>query len=292
MRLTEEQLHSYEESGFLFFTECFSQAEIDILMAEIPDLFAQDSPRRILEKSGAVRTVFSSQTSNETFRCFSRLPQLVGPAMQLLGSEVYIHQFKINAKVALEGDKWEWHQDFLYWHKEDGMRMPRVVTAAVFLQEVNEFNGPLLLIPGSHKEGMISVTTHDNSRLMMNQGSELYSKSPPWHSTLTADLKYKINKQLLAKLIAKHSIFSVKGPAGSVLFFHGELLHASGENLFSEDRISVFVTYNSVQNCLPEIANPRPEFIASRDFTPLVTVPDDALLEVGLRRKETAPALG
>ena len=278
MRLTNEQLESYTRDGFLLLTEYFSPAEIEILLAETSLRFSEDTPRRILEKSGAVRSVFGTHQTSEVFRCLSRLARLVEPAREILNSEVYIHQFKINAKVALEGDQWEWHQDFLYWHKEDAMPEPNVLTAAVFLQEMNDFNGPILVIPGIHREGMIDIKAVEKTLPDNNGGHENGDNEKPWLSTLTADLKYKIDKKILAQLMSKSRIAAVKGPAGSVLLFHGNLFHASSSNISPWDRICVFITYNSVENKLAAIENPRPDFIASRDFSPIVPVPDDALL--------------
>jgi ectoine hydroxylase len=276
MRLADAQIKSYERDGFLCIENCFSKAEIDILLREIQQEFAEDSQRRIKERGGAVRSVFASHTTNEVFQRLSRLPRLVEPAMQLLESEVYIHQFKINAKVALDGDRWEWHQDFTYWHKEDEMPQPRVLTAAVFLQDVNDYNGPMLVIPGSHKEGMIDLqarTTYPGN------GHDLddHDRGASWMPTLTADLKYPINRDILAKLLSKRDIYACKGLAGLTMFFHGNLFHASANNLSANDRISIFISYNSVENKLGDIENPRPAFIASRDFTPLIPIPDDAL---------------
>jgi ectoine hydroxylase len=72
--------------------------------------------------------------------------------MQILGTSVYIHQHSINAKVALEGDVFRWHQDSTYHKEQDGILRSNLVVSMVFLDEVNEFNGPLMIIPGSHKE--------------------------------------------------------------------------------------------------------------------------------------------
>ena len=62
------------------------------------------------------------------------------------------------------------------------MPTPRVVNAVLFLDEVNEFNGPLIFIPGSHKEGTIDVAAQDTR-------SSRYQQSPAWISNLTASLK-------------------------------------------------------------------------------------------------------
>jgi ectoine hydroxylase len=79
----------------------------------------------------------------------------------MLKSDANVHQFKINSKAAYRGDVWEWHQDYIFWQREDGMPTARVVNAVVFLDDVNEFNGPLLLIPTSHHLGVIDVPAYD-----------------------------------------------------------------------------------------------------------------------------------
>lgn len=294
MLLSVEQIESYERDGYLLLPNYFSAAELEILLAEIPGIFGEDSPRRIKEKSGAVRTVFASHRSNEVYSRFSRLPRMIQPAVQLLGDDVYIHQFKINAKVAFEGDQWEWHQDFLYWHKEDAMPSPRVLTAVLFLQEANEFNGPMLVIPGSHREGMVETSENGGNGGNGNNGDsgnngnggngDSHShtpSSPAWFRTLTADLKYKVDKSALSRIVERSHIKAVKCPAGSVMFFHGNLFHASANNLSPWDRICVFVTYNSVRNALGQRENPRPEYIAFRDFSPVRVVEEGSLLDVG-----------
>ena len=281
MKLTNEQVEKFEKDGYLVIESLFSPEELEVILGEVPREMAEDSPRRIRETSGAVRSVFALHSTNEKFRCLTRLPRLVEPAKQLLKSDVYVHQFKLNAKVALEGEQWEWHQDFLYWFKEDGMPSPRVLTAAVFLQDVNDFNGPMLVIPGSHKEGMIDVEAQEVEALgsvapRIAEGDG----AGTWIHTLTANLKYKINRRILAGLLTKNSIYAAKGRAGFVLFFHGNLFHASSNNLSPYDRMSIFVTYNSSENCLHDMKQPRPTFIADRDYTPIMPVSDDALLRM------------
>src|SRR5664280_1699171 len=59
--------------------------------------------------------------------------------------------------VAFEGDVWQWHQDYGTWQRDDGMPQPRAMNIAVFLDEVMPINGPLLLIPKSHKQGVFAA---------------------------------------------------------------------------------------------------------------------------------------
>src|SRR5690348_2127416 len=126
--LTHAQRKSYEAEGYLLLPECFSRREVAEMKSELPALFAEESPRRVVEKDGhRVRSVYGSHVTHEVFHRLSRDPRLVQPAQQLLGSEVYVYQFKVNAKAAFGGDLWEWHQDFIFWAKEDGMPAPRAV---------------------------------------------------------------------------------------------------------------------------------------------------------------------
>jgi Phytanoyl-CoA dioxygenase (PhyH) len=272
MLITEEQLRAYEDEGFLFLPECFSQTEVGVVKAELPAIFAEDSPRRVLEKEGnIVRSVYGSHTTNEVARRLSQHAWLVEPAMQILGGQVYIYQFKINAKAAFGGDIWEWHQDYIFWRNEDGMPTSRVINAVVFLDEVNEFNGPLILIPGSHKEDVIDVATR-------NTQSSAYQRSPAWISNLTASLKYSLDQVVIARLVKKYGLIAPKGPAGSVLFFHGNLVHGSAANMSPFDRNLVLVTFNHIENVPVPVKEPRPEFLASCDSTPVKPLADTCLL--------------
>jgi ectoine hydroxylase len=168
----------------------------------------------------------------------------------------------------------------LYWQKEDNMPTDRVLSAVLFLQDVNDFNSPMLVIPSSHKKGMIDLMPHERFCSRESTQDDISHNQPTWISTLTADLKYKIDKDTLAKIVEENSIFAVKGTAGFVLLFHGSLLHASAGNLSPWDRLSVFITYNSVENTLGEVEKPRPEFIAHRDFRTVESLSDRALLEM------------
>src|SRR4029453_5528755 len=121
-------------------------------------VFGQDTPARVREThSATVRSVYGSHRTHEGFRRVSEDARLVEPAMQIVASDVYIYQFKINAKAAFAGDVWEWHQDYIFWRDEDGMPQPRVVNVTLFLDHVNEFNGPIFFMPGSQREGTIEM---------------------------------------------------------------------------------------------------------------------------------------
>ena len=61
-----------------------------------------------------------------------------------------MHQFKVNAKAAFDGDVWQWHQDYGTWKRDDEMPEPRAMNIAVFLDDVTAANGPLLFLSLIH----------------------------------------------------------------------------------------------------------------------------------------------
>jgi ectoine hydroxylase len=186
-----------------------------------------------------------------------------------------MHQFKINGKMAFEGDVWQWHQDYGTWLNDDMMPEARAMNVAIFLDEVNAFNGPLMFIPGSHKRGVVDAR-HD--------------------LTTTSYPLWTVSNGLIEELVARGGgknggIVSPTGPAGSMILFHSCLVHASTSNLSPWNRVSVYLSLCAVSNHIRRYK--RPEYIAHRDFTPITCLPDDCLLRdypVDLPWKDGVPA--
>jgi ectoine hydroxylase len=139
------------------------------------------------------------------------------------------------------------------------MPTARAMNVAIFLDEVTEFNGPLLFIPGSHKKGVIKA------------GHDLTTTSYPL---------WTIDNDLIKELVDraggnKGGIVSPKGPAGSMIVFHSCLVHASSNNLSPFNRISVYLSLCAVSNHIRRFK--RKEYIAHRNFAPIKCLPDDCL---------------
>jgi L-proline 4-hydroxylase len=193
----------------------------------------------------------------------------VRPVMQIFGEPVYMHQFKINGKMAFDGDVWQWHQDYGTWKNDDHMPEPRAMNVAIFLDDVNEFNGPLMFIPGSHRSGVLDAG-HD--------------------TTTTSYPLWTIDHATISRLVGRGGLVAPKGPAGSMILFHSCLVHASTSNLSPWNRVSVYLSLCAVSNHIRRFK--RPEYIAHRDFTPIECLPDDCLLreyEVAVPWKDGTP---
>jgi ectoine hydroxylase-related dioxygenase (phytanoyl-CoA dioxygenase family) len=148
--LSESQIDAYQRQGYVIVPAAFTADEVDQVRNEVERLFTLEHPGRVLEKDGVtVRGIHGCHQISTLFARLVRLPRMLTPAQQVLGGDVYVHQSKVNAKRALQGDIWRWHQDFTFWHNEDGMPEPHATTVALFLDEADYFNGPLLFVPGS-----------------------------------------------------------------------------------------------------------------------------------------------
>jgi len=276
MKLTPDQLAQFDRDGYLFFPKQFSTEEMRVLTDAVPELYARREVYNVREKgSDSVRTNFAAHMYSEPFARLGRHPRMVGPVQSILGDKLYMHQFKINGKAAFNGDVWQWHQDYGTWLNDDGMPEARAMNIAIFLDDVTEFNGPLMFIPGSHKKGVVDAK-HD--------------------LTTTSYPLWTVDNALIAEMVEKAGgrnggLVSPHGPAGSMILFHGCLLHASGSNLSPWNRVAVYLSLNAVDNHIRR--HKRPEYICHRDFTPIETLPDDCLLKdypVDLPWKDGMPA--
>jgi len=259
MNLSPDQFRQFEEEGYLFLPDLFSAREVAVLRAQVPAIFAQRRQENVRERTGdVVRTAFAVHTYDPTFDALARHPRLSGPGVQLLGGPVYIHQFKINAKAAFDGDQWQWHQDYGTWKNDDDMPECRAMNVALFLDDVTEFNGALMFIPRSHKAGTLKAG-HDTET----------TSYPLW----------TIDHDTIRRLVDEGGLVAPKGKAGSALLFHGNLVHGSPGNLSPFDRTIVYVSLNRTDNAIRRFK--RPEWIAHRDFRPIDLLQDDCLLTLG-----------
>jgi ectoine hydroxylase len=262
--ITEAMVEAYHQDGFLQLPpEFLPPGTLPRITAAVPGILAEEGPRRVLERDGVtVRSVYGPHQTNPVIAAVARLPQLLAAVTRLIGDDVYVHQSKVNLKAPFVGEQWEWHQDYINWLRIDGIRRPDLINVAVFLDEVTEFNGPLTFIRGSHRDGLLPGSDAEG----MPAG---YEDAPDWVATLTSSEKFQIGHDTIERLARSNGMASPKGAAGSVLLFHANVLHASAPNISPFGRSVLILVYNGVSNAAPQVPNPRPAFLAERDFTPL-----------------------
>src|ERR1700759_4885771 len=218
--LTNEQIEQFHREGYLFLPDTFRPEEVAALKSAAHAIFREQRPEVWREKSGAPRTAFAAHLYNEAHSLLARHPRMIRPIEQLFGEQVYMHQYKINAKASFTGDVWQWHQDYGTWARDDGMPEPRAMNIAVFLDEVMPINGPLMLVPRSHTQGVLHA------------GHDLTTTSYPlW----TQD------EDTVTRLVQQGGIVAPTGKPGGLLMFPGNLVHGSAGKITPDPRKLVYL---------------------------------------------------
>lgn len=253
--LSEAQLDEFERKGYLFIPNLIDGEELEALRKEMNALLSNDAYRdkafSITEpESHEIRSLFAVHRLSERLGALASDERVAGAARQIIGDDPYVHQSRINYKPGFAGKGFNWHSDFETWHAEDGMPNMHAVSASLILTDNHEFNGPLMLIPGSHMEFVpcLGETPEDNHKRSL-KAQEVGVPSP----------------EALTHLVDKYGIDAPKGKAGGLLLFDCNTLHASNVNLSLDPRSNVFFVFNRPDNrCVAPFAAPkqRPSFLA------------------------------
>lgn len=255
--LSNTQLNEFERKGFLFEPNFIGGHELDILRRELEAQMSRTGFQRrefaITEpNSQEIRSLFAVHFLSELFARLAQDERLTQRVRQILGGDAYVHQSRINYKPGFEGKGFNWHSDFETWHAEDGMPAMHAVSASIVLTENHEFNGPLMLIPGSHKVFIpcLGETPDANYRRSLKQ----QEAGVP-------------SREALRKLVARHGIEAPKGAPGGLLLFDCNTLHGSNANMSPDPRSNVFFVFNRRDNACGEpfaARKSRPRFLAHR----------------------------
>ncbi len=256
--LSNEATEGFARDGFIVLRDLFDEGEIVALCEEATRLRtvsrgALDPETLIAEPdSGHVRSVFRIHDQSTTFGNLSADIRLAGVANFLLNDDVYIHQSRMNYKPGFRGKEFYWHSDFETWHVEDGMPRMRALSITVLLTENTPYNGPLMLMPGSHRRYVTCVGETPENHYRQSLKKQEYGVP---------------DEGLLSRLASEGGITAPIGPAGTVIVFDCNTMHGSASNITPFPRSNAFIVYNALSNRLEAPfgpAVPRPEFIASR----------------------------
>ena len=255
MQLSTEQLDRYQRDGLVFFPGLFSGTEIAALKLDQARIFSLDLDCHLRAASGEFLGTTAMDRVGPLYKRLLSDERLLAISEQILGPELYCHQYKVILKQPFGKLTLPWHQDYGPWSHHDDMPAPRALSIGIFLDEVGEFNGPIMYIPGSHREGLIPY------ELLEVPGTTPIPSLPD--ATVT-------------RLAIPGGIVAPHGPPGSVTIFDSCLAHASGPNQSPNPRNLIYLSYNPVSNAFRTPT--RPTHFASQDFRALRPQPRVALL--------------
>jgi ectoine hydroxylase len=264
--ISERQAARFDAEGYLVLDNLFTASEIALLQTESGRLLGDPStlePGTVITEPGGdeVRSIFRIHAQSRVLARLAADERLAGVARFLLGDDVYVHQSRLNYKPGFQGKEFYWHSDFETWHVEDGMPRMRALSMSILLARNTPHNGPLMLIPGSHRKFLTCVGETPDNHYLSSLKKQEYGVP---------------DDDTLAELAYEHGIVAPTGEPGTVVIFDCNVMHGSNGNITPFPRANTFIVYNALANQLVSpfgASTPRPSFIASRDFTPLAPAP-------------------
>lgn len=240
------QVDQFNRDGFVIVRRLFDRQEMEKLLS-----FGQADPALVGSTYGRrdstgreTKLALWNAAGEDLYSMFARNPRIVDPMEQVLGGEVYLYHMKMNMKEPRVGGAWEWHQDYGYWYN-NGCLFPTMASCMIAVTPSNKANGCLQVLRGSHLMGRI-----DHGKTGDQTGADME----------------RVNAAL-----ERMELLYVESDPGDALFFHGNLLHRSDQNLSDTARWSLICCYNAKANDpYKESKHPR--------YTPLAKVPSDAIL--------------
>jgi phytanoyl-CoA hydroxylase len=183
-------------------------------------------PRTHSPETPALRRISSPIEVSDSYLAVTRDNAALDLTAEIFGPNIKLVATKVNLKLPGSGTAVKYHQDFPFEpHSNDN-----VMTVLIFLDDVTPDNGPLEVVPGSHR-GKIHTLWHDG--------------------VFTGAVDPDMEKGL------RDASVSCTGKAGSACLMHSRLLHASLPNMTNAPRSLFIVTYVA-EDAVPLSPNPIP----------------------------------
>jgi phytanoyl-CoA hydroxylase len=156
--LTRAQIEEYNEVGAIVVPDVLTPAEVRTLSdvtdgfvarasgltrhTDIYDLEDSHTPER-----PRVRRIKAAHLHDPAYAALTRHPKIIAVLQALWGPDIRFDTAKLNMKCAGFGVQVEWHQDWAFYpHTNDNL-----AAVGVMFDDMAMENGPLMIIPGSHK---------------------------------------------------------------------------------------------------------------------------------------------
>ena len=219
-----EQVQRFAEDGYLILEELIDPDVVELALRiakEDPSLAAEIKGNKNYEGEGGMdtRLIYRAELTDDVFGALARSARIVEPLEQLF-DDAASHYYTLNMRKDPNTGGWQWHQDYGYHYQE--FFYPNFISVMVALDPANRDNGCLRVIRGSNRIGRL------------NHGK--------FGSQLQAD------PERVEIALREMDEVHCEMPAGSVLYFHGNTLHASDPNLSSQGRWSMIYAYAGSSN--------------------------------------------
>jgi ectoine hydroxylase-related dioxygenase (phytanoyl-CoA dioxygenase family) len=218
--LSREQVETYREQGYLLVEDVIEGELLERLRRATHEMIdrsrsvtASDAVFDLDEGHSAERPrltrIKQPHLNVPGFDEVLHAPKVKAALQALLGPAVRLQTTKLNTKAPGGGAAVEWHQDWAFYpHTNDDL-----LAVGLMLEDVDEANGPLMVIPGTHKGPVLSHAVNGVFAGAIDPADPLFEREKA--VTLT-------------------------GRAGSMTVHHVRLLHGSAPNMSDRARLICF----------------------------------------------------
>jgi ectoine hydroxylase-related dioxygenase (phytanoyl-CoA dioxygenase family) len=232
--ISEQDVAFYNDNGYLVVPDVLSAYEVAELR-QVTEDFVEKAGRVTkhnevydLEDSHSlaeprVRRIKTPHAHHEAYGRMVAHPNLLAVLQELWGPSIRFDVSKLNLKAAGYGAPVEWHQDWAFYpHTNDDL-----AAVGIMIDDVDETNGPLMVIPGSHKGPIL------------NHHADGYfcGAIDPRGGAVDFDKAVKLT-----------------GPAGSITIHHARAIHGSATNTSGKPRRLLLHQYRAA-DAWPLLAN-------------------------------------
>jgi ectoine hydroxylase-related dioxygenase (phytanoyl-CoA dioxygenase family) len=239
--LTDEQIETFNETGYIILEAAFSAEEITRMRHEADQILELMINSSVCNKRRAGRLdlcglgddqlmVRKVQPVNDLSLYLaeaSRDERLIGPMRQLMGDEPVLMEEKLNYKQRLQGtfeglatsrtdSRFPIHSDWAYYKEQDYPQA--IISSAISMDDCTVDKGPIHVWPGTHKSYLE-------------------------HEPMDLGLEVKPG------LVDRNGGHDILAPAGSVMLFHSLLIHNSHDNETDQPRrLMIYSHYPKAAN--------------------------------------------
>ena len=225
MALTKDEVNFYNDQGYLLVEDVISENQHKEMLALVDGFF--EKSKKIRENDNIfdledghssdnprLKRIKQPHQHSQFFWDIIKESKIEEILRDLLGDNVSLKTSKLNTKAPGGGAAVEWHQDWAFYpHTNDN-----VLALGLMLNDVDIDNGPLMVIPESHKGPVLSH---------FNNGVFCGAIDPD-------DSDFDMSKAV-----------TLTGKARSMTIHHARTLHGSSPNNSNRDRLVLFYECNS-----------------------------------------------
>ncbi len=212
--LSAAELETYDERGFVIIDDAFPPEDVTAINDEIERMM----PEHADTQEHRPGWIFQLGLRSELLGTFARDERILSLIEDIVQPGIAVHSAKLVSKVPHSDIVCHWHQDEAFYTRPDDPKSFSQTRMSIWmpLQDANEANGCMRVVPGSHRWGLQDYEVMDYGACVRKLTPEEYAN--------------------------EHAI-PVPLPAGSVLLFHGLLWHHSKGNQTDRVRRAFIVSY-------------------------------------------------